>query len=304
MRLPSTKALRAFEAAARLGSIRAAADFLAVTPSALSRRIQSLEEELGQSLFERDPRGLLLTEAGRQYAQRLQAIFQSLADATDAARVQAPRRVRILAPGLYAHYLMPGLKHFESKYPNVRIALDVFPGALGSDPRIDEADIVILFGDGKWEGWDTHFLTPGGYGVPVCAPDYLPNGMVEDPRELARYTWIQTPHFSNVWVRWCEAAGCPGLQPKNWFEVNNGLMAREAARNGIGIWMGGGTPNRPMDAYFASGNLVLAHSVHVLLRNFGFYLAWRPHALANPAVQAFRDWLTAGGSRADADAAR
>ncbi|HRE16335.1 MAG TPA: LysR family transcriptional regulator, partial [Rhodocyclaceae bacterium] len=88
MRLPSTKDLRAFELAARLGSIKAAADQLHVSASALSRRIQSLEEELGQSLFVRDARGITLTDVGSSYAEHLRKVFQALETATSAARQQ------------------------------------------------------------------------------------------------------------------------------------------------------------------------------------------------------------------------
>lgn len=296
-RLPSTKDLHAFETAARLGSIKAAADFLAITPSALSRRIQSLEEELGQALFLRDPRGLSLTEAGRTYAARLQAIFQSLAEATDAARSERPQRLRLLAPGLYAYYLMPGLKTFELQHPGVQITLDVFTGAMSADPRIGEADLVILYGDGRWDGWDTLFLSPHAYSMPLCAPGYLER-MAGDPRELARHTWIRSPHFSHVWNNWCSAVGHPGLQPNRWFEADNGLTAREAARNGMGIWMGGGLPYRLPDNYVASGELVPAHSYHAFMFDYGFYLAWRPQAMNNPAAATYRDWIQQNLARA------
>lgn len=296
-RLPSTKDLHAFEAAARLGSIKAAADFLAITPSALSRRIQSLEEELGQPLFQRDPRGLSLTEAGRDYAARLQAIFQSLAEATDAARAARPQRLRLLAPSLFSYYLMPGLKAFESQHPEMQIALDVFTGAMSADPRIAEADLVILYGNGQWEGWETFFLSPHAYSVPLCAPGYR-DGMADDPRELARHTWIRSPHFVHVWDNWCNAVGHPGLQPQRWFEADNGLTAREAARNGMGIWMGGGMPYRAPDPYITSGELVLAHGYHALLFDYGFYLAWRPQAMNNPAAAIYRDWVQQSLTRA------
>ncbi|MBS0307551.1 MAG: LysR family transcriptional regulator [Proteobacteria bacterium] len=292
-RLPSTKNLRAFEIVARLGSIKAAADFLAVTPSALSRRIQTLEEELGQALFQRDPRGLVLTEPGRQYAARLQSIFQSLAEATDAARTALPQRLRLLVPGLYATYLMPGLKIFEARHPGMQISVDIFPGALGSDVRVEEADMVVLYGRGDWPGWETLFLSPHAYSMPVCAPGYLPDGSVDDPRELAHYTWIRHPLFAHVWDNWCDAVGCPGLQPQRWFDADSGLTAREAARNGMGIWMGGGVPYRKIDPVIAGGELIPAHSYHAFLFDYGFYLAWRPQAISNPAAAAFCEWMRA-----------
>lgn len=84
--LPSTKSLRAFEAAARLGSIRAAADHLHVSDSALSRRIQTLEEDLGQTLFVRHMQGLTLTDAGRYFAEQLREILKDLEHVTTVIR--------------------------------------------------------------------------------------------------------------------------------------------------------------------------------------------------------------------------
>ena len=82
--LSSTRALRAFEATVRLGSLKAASEYLCVTPSALSKRILALEEELGYPLFERQARGLKLTDRGVRYARQLQLTLNSGSDATHA----------------------------------------------------------------------------------------------------------------------------------------------------------------------------------------------------------------------------
>ena len=175
----------------------------------------------------------------------------------------------------------------DTMSPNLRV--DV----LGSDPRINDSDVVILFGEGPWEGWETTFLTPNSYSMPLCAPAYLVDGMTRDPQELADYTWMQVSHFPELWSRWCAAAGYSGLQPKRYFEVNNGAMAREAALSGMGIWMAGGRAGAPLDPDFAAGNLVLAHAFHAYMFQFGFYLACRSQSLGNPLVPAFREWMLA-----------
>lgn len=293
LRFPSTKALRAFEAAARLGSIKAAADHLCVSPSALSKRIQALEEELGQILFLRDTRGLTLTTVGVNYAQQLQSVFKLLSDATHAARADVPQRLRILAPPLLGHLILTHLKHFETLYPDVKLSFDSFSGMFGTSAAIDDADVVILFGDGNWDGWESVLLTPNSFSVPVCAPGYLPK-MPDDPRELANHTWIYLKHFEGLWQLWCDAVGCPGLQPKNKLELNDALMAKEAAVNGLGIWMGGGSKVYPTFPDFAAGRLVLAHPFHALRRNHGHYLAYRTINAGNPLILAFRNWLLNG----------
>ncbi|MGI9387406.1 MAG: LysR family transcriptional regulator, partial [Methyloligellaceae bacterium] len=81
-RIPSLNALRAFEAAARHGSMSRAADELFVTHAAVSRHVRDLEAWLGATLFERTGRGVVLTELGTTYAQRLTAGLDEMADAT------------------------------------------------------------------------------------------------------------------------------------------------------------------------------------------------------------------------------
>lgn len=290
-RIPSTKALRAFEAAARLGTIKDAAGVLSISPSALSRRIQALEEELEQPLFERNARGLVLTEVGRFYAERLNEIFQSLADATDLAKKKKTVHLKMLAPPSTAYFLMQRIKEFEALHPGVQLALDVFPGLPGSDKRLDEADVVIFYGNGKWAEWDTVNLTPHAFCMPVCAPGYMPDGPPTSPYELAKYTWIRNKHFPEAWARWCVAAGCPDLEPQRYFDVDGGVMGIVAAKNGLGLWLGGGTPVTGSELKYHKGELVLGHAFHAFLGDVGFYVATRCGARADPLVSACKGWV-------------
>lgn len=90
MRLPSLKALLAFEASARLGSFTSAAAELSVTQGAVSQQIKSLEVHLGQRLFYRHKRGeqlgdqrITLTPAGEQLATALHPPFLQIKQAVD-----------------------------------------------------------------------------------------------------------------------------------------------------------------------------------------------------------------------------
>src|SRR5260370_40100914 len=85
-RLPPLNALRAFEAAARLGSFSAAAQELRVTDSAVSQQVRTLERYLGTRLFKRFPRGLLLTELGSTYLPVLTAAIARLSETTSRLR--------------------------------------------------------------------------------------------------------------------------------------------------------------------------------------------------------------------------
>src|SRR3546814_11391629 len=81
-RLPPLNAVRAFEAAARHLSFNKAADELSVTPAAISQQVRALEEWLGVRLFRRQPRGVLLTDAGQLYWPALRDLFDRLDEVT------------------------------------------------------------------------------------------------------------------------------------------------------------------------------------------------------------------------------
>lgn len=83
-RFPSLNGLKAFEAAARHLSFKAAAGELGVTPGAISQQVKRLEASLGIALFLRLPQGLLLTREGAAYLPKISSAFDTLTDATEA----------------------------------------------------------------------------------------------------------------------------------------------------------------------------------------------------------------------------
>lgn len=142
--------LRYFNAVARLGSIRKAADRLHVAPSALSRQIAQLEHELDAVLFERSKSGLRLTAAGEVLARHSHRIFRDI----DRARsgiddLRGLRRGEVslwVIEGFVRGVLPNILAEFQNRYPAV-----AFKVQTASTDRIiealleDEADIGITF---------------------------------------------------------------------------------------------------------------------------------------------------------------
>ena len=107
MRLPALKFLRTFQVAANRLSFRLAAEELFVTPSAVSHQIKALEEQLGVVLFERGPRSLTLTEAGRSYLQHVETIFARLERVTEQLQIRHGRSVvRLRTPPFFATELL------------------------------------------------------------------------------------------------------------------------------------------------------------------------------------------------------
>jgi LysR family glycine cleavage system transcriptional activator len=114
-RLPFLNGIRAFEAAARAESFAKAAGELNVTPAAVSRMVQLLEQRLGVSLFERRANRLTLTDAGRAYRGGLTPILDQLANLTAQVAAMAGSRVLTIGvgPTFATRWLIPRLADFQ-----------------------------------------------------------------------------------------------------------------------------------------------------------------------------------------------
>lgn len=290
MRLPSTKDLRAFELAARLGSIKAAADELHVSASALSRRIQSLEDELGQTLFIRDARGLTLTETGRSYAEELRAVFRSLEEATVCARKQTRQRLKVMAPSAILTVIMPNLPSFEQHLPDVELELHEYAARTPEDVSAKDIDVIFSWGMGNWTGWESHHLNPNCHLVPLCGPGLLPDGRLLSTEELAEHTWIIAIPFEDGWKRWFDALGEPLPKPAKVIKVTSGMMAVEVAAQNRGILMANCFSGQP-PMMVRAGMLTPAHAFHAKAPGFGHHLHLREDSL-NPAVPRFKQWFS------------
>lgn len=121
--LPPLNGLRAFAAAGRHLSFRAAAEDLGVTQGAVAQQVRGLEEHLGLRLFLREPRGLAFTEEGRAYHAAVARAFSQLSKATAALRA-APSRVTIsVTPTFASKWLIPRLSEFTEAHPGIDLRI-------------------------------------------------------------------------------------------------------------------------------------------------------------------------------------
>lgn len=250
-------ALRAFEAAARLGSFAAAAAELGVTAGAVTAHVKALEDRLGTRLFARDARGVRLTAAGARAAPSLTAAFDALATATrDLREVGAPARVHIAAlPAVAQLWLSPRLAALGRAIPGLEVSVT----ALEAPPNLKRApyDLSLFYG-GPDEGTPVATVDL----MPVCAPG-LAAGL-RTPADLAGVPCLSDAVWSDDWALW--AAGIlPGSVPPF---VPRGpvfslyALAVDAAVAGAGVLMGHLALVAPQ---LASGALVapFAHRVRL-----------------------------------------
>lgn len=172
LRLPPLNAVRAFEAAARLGSFVAAAAELHVTQPAIGRHIKLLEDRLGVRLFERTPRGVVLTNQGQRYYAAVSIALQQIARAgAELLPPAAERWLRLLVvPGFATRWLNRHLAELTVLRPGLRISVE--PDATFSAIEPGRADLAVAFGAAlDFEGTAMTLARPRVF--PVCSPDYL-----------------------------------------------------------------------------------------------------------------------------------
>src|SRR3979409_2604189 len=152
MQLPALQTVRAFDAAARLGSVARAVDELALTASAVSHHMKGLESRLHAKLFVRAGRGVALTETGHALHAKL-ALGLALIEQAFAAAHQRKRwrtlTVSVL-PAFAARWLIPRLDDFQRHHPGVDLNLRATQEVVAFDR--DGVDVAIRYGSGGWPG--------------------------------------------------------------------------------------------------------------------------------------------------------
>lgn len=283
--LPPTESLRAFASVARTLSMKQAAAELHLSASALSRRIQALEEHLGTLLFRRLNPGLELTPAGVRYLTVVDAALAQLAGAQDALRSErGPLRISALA-SFSESWLIPHLPEFERIHG---IAVEVEATLRYADFAHDAVDAAIRFGTGPWEGLHAEPILDLDF-TPVCAPG-LPQGdpPLRRPADLAQHTLIHSTQTPDAWPAWLRHAGLGALVPRREVRYDHVAITLSAAEAGQGVAL-----SFPLvcEARVREGRLI--RPFELLLRSDQTYhFVCRPADLAgDPRIRALRDWL-------------
>ena len=203
--LPSMQSLRAFQATARFGSTVRAADYLHITPSAITHQLRKLEELLGVQLVRRVGRTIELTSAGNQYAKKIGAALDMIAQASLSAYDAEPSGNLCIkcASGFGAYWVSQHLGEFTQLYPNISIRF------LTQNDKLDvyssEVDFSIVYGDGNWPDMNVTLLYSPQF-FPVCSPLLLNKlGNINQVNDLERFPLLHHIDHSN-WASWLAAA--------------------------------------------------------------------------------------------------
>lgn len=282
--LPSVPSLLAFEAVARLGSATMAAAELALTQSAVSRQIKTLEQQLDVALVVKQGRALALTPAGTEYVPKVREILQQLAQASVSVRANPAGGSLNLAilPAFGMHWLAPRLRDFARRHPEVTVNLSTRLQPF--DFRTSRFDAAIHFGREDWDGVNFLPLMPETV-VPVCAPGLIP-GPLATPRDILRFDLLHLETRPKGWLRWLRALDI-NVQPPEGMVFDQFSTMAQAAIHGLGIAL---LPTFFAEPYLADGQLVLA-SDRASESIGSYYLVWPQARTESGPLTSFRSWL-------------
>ncbi len=283
--LPPMNPLRAFEAAARLGSLTLAARELGVSQVAVSRQVRVLEDYLGVMLFRRSHRSIQLTQEGKQLSEGISKAFEHI----NAAVIQVSRRGRkdILAIQSYTtfsqRWLIPRLPIFHAENPRLEVRLT--SSTVPADFSAKNIDAAVRAGRGQWEGLYADKLTPIEL-IPVCSPTLLKETRLASPQGLKHTTLLHSIARPNDWATWLQTNGLK-IEPYGGLKFENSALAYEAALQGIGVAIG---VKVLVEHHLETGALVAPFSPPVPLDE-GYYLTWPKNVKPSAPLRRFHDWL-------------
>lgn len=232
-RLPPLNALRAFEAAARLGRMTAAADELAVTPGAVSRQVRQLELALGVPLFAGSKNKPQLTAAARTLLPALSAALDQIETAVRAIREDGKGTLDISCFSTFtAKWLIPRLYAFNALHPDIEIRLSAAEPAA----RMDHSryDLTITVDNTDAHGDDSVLpLFPERLG-PVLAPPLAAKIRLRKPKDISGKPLLHTKTRTDAWQMWSKSMGI-ALPENAGQEFEHYYFTLEAAVGGLGI---------------------------------------------------------------------
>ncbi|MBN8884904.1 MAG: LysR family transcriptional regulator [Rudaea sp.] len=283
--LPPLNAVRAFEAAARLGSFTRAAQELSMTQAAISYQIKQLEQRLGVMLFQRLPRKIVLTRDGERLAPAILDAFSGLRTAFAQALSRAHNELAITSlPTIASNWLVPRLGGFHLAHAEVAVRLDT--SITLADLQQGEFDVAIRSGRGDWPGHTAHFLLPSLI-TPLMSPRLRDAaGGLKSPADLLKLARIGRPRW---WQQWFEENGVDVAETALRASLDLGIEQYEitAAIAGQGVAISSPLFFR---AELESGQLVQPFA-HVARDSKDYWLVYATTRAKSHAITAFRTWL-------------
>jgi LysR family glycine cleavage system transcriptional activator len=285
-RIPSIAALMAFEAAARHESFTLAAKEISLTESAISRQIAVLESTLGVRLFVRNKQRVVLTRAGTLYAAQIRRSMQSLD--RDTLNVMAlgdsgGHLDLAVLPTFASHWLIPRLKDFNTRHPDVTINMGVKTDLFNFSETHFEA--AIHYGEPTWPGTSADYLF-GEEVVPVCAAGLLTEA-ITDPAQLLNYPLLHSTTRPDAWQQWFNKLDidAPSAMVGVRYELHTMLISGAAAGLGIAL-----IPKFFVETQLKQLGLVIPFDTPGVTES-SYYLVYPTELSHGKPLELFKAWL-------------
>ncbi len=284
-KIPSLKALHAFEAAARHCSFTLAASELSLSQGAISYQVKQLEAGLGSTLFHRRTRQVELTPAGKALFRAVHRLFAELDD--EISRIFPERADTRLTVAVTTYFVTRWLSPRLGKFLNSHHGFTLQIQHSVNDPNfsLEDVDLAIRWGDGRFPGSESELLLEMPMFV-VCAPALIERaGGLGRTEYLLQQTLLRDQEDIDYWPQWLRAAGLAATQLAEAPVIVDPNVRVQSAVDGHGLVLA----NPLVQAEIDAGRLVEPFDIR--LRGYGYYLIWSHNTRQGEPLRLFRDWL-------------
>lgn len=263
-----------------------AGDALFITASAVSHQIKSLEQELGQQLFERSNREMRLTETGRSLYEEIRPLIEQM----DAVVVQHKDTgiscsIRIsVQPFFASEYFVPRLREFNVEHPGIDIQVGTSDESAEKHPP--DADLSIRLFRSPPPDMPSRLLFPHRL-VPAGSPEFKKGMTIRKKRIVSEFPIIVHQTQPKAWSQWAVSSGIELPEETKITRLDSMIAVVRAAERGIGAAL---VPVPLADLWFKYGSIVRLCKDE-LVTGASYYLVCKEDRAGDEGVHILRDWI-------------
>ena len=282
----SLRGLRTLSIAARCGSFRKAGEELFITASAVSHQIKSLEDELGELLFDRNSRELSLTETGKSLYEDVSPLIEQLDTvAASYKKGDISSSIRIsVQPFFASEYFVPRLSEFAAKHPEIDIQVGTSDESAEKHPA--DADLSIRLFRSPPPDMPSNLLFPLRM-LPAGSPDFMKSMKVKNKKIVSDFPIIVHESQPKAWADWVKASGIQIPESTKVIRLDSMIAVVRAAQRGIGAAL---VPVPIGQLWFDEGSIVRLFNKE-LVADVSYYLVTKQERSSDRSVMLLRDWI-------------
>lgn len=283
---PSLRGLRTFCVAARHSSFRKASEELFVTASAVSHQIKSLEDELGEPLFERISRELVLTEIGRSLYADVDPLIGQLDAAMASYKSGAVKTsIRIsVQPFFASEYFIPRLSEFAALHPDIDIQVGTSDESAEKHPA--DADLSIRLFRSPPSELPSNLLFPLRM-LPAGSPNFMKKLKVKNNKIISEFPIIVHESQAKAWKQWAKEWDMQLPENTKVIRLDSMIAVVRAAQQGLGAAL---VPVPIGQLWFDEGSIVRLFDKEYVA-DVSYYLVTKEDKIRDKSVLLLRDWV-------------